>query len=64
MVKRVAKNQFWEVVRGVGLIPRVVIEENCVEIPQESQWIVVGMHSQCFVPKTGRIPKVAGKHTH
>ena len=40
MVKQEDKNQFWEVVRGVGLIPRVVVEGNCVEILQESQWCV------------------------
>ena len=80
MVKRVAKNQFWEVVRGVGLIPHHVVEGNCAEILQESQWyvylikpckkgkrtseIVVECTHNVFVPKSGRISAVAGKHTH
>ena len=80
MVKREAKKQFWEVVRGVGLIPHFVVEGNCTEILQESQWyvylskpckkgkctseIAVGCTYKCFVPKAGRIPMVAGKHTH
>ena len=39
MVKQEDKKQFWEVVRGVGLlIPRHDVEENCEAIPQESQW--------------------------
>ena len=80
MVKREDKNQFWEVVRGVGLIPHVVVEGYCTEILQESQWyvylskpckkgkrtseIAVGCTYKCFVPKAGRIPMVAEKHTH
>ena len=65
--------------RGVGLIPRYHVKENCMAILQESQWyvyhlkpykkgkrtseIIVGCTCKIFVAKAGRIPKIVGKHT-